>query len=449
MTIHVFAGPTIGEAEVRSQLEEVVVSGPAAFGDVYRAARSAPTAIAVIDGYFERVPAIWHKEIMWAMAEGVHVFGSSSMGALRAAELADFGMEGVGAVFEAYRSGEIEDDDEVAVVHGPAADGFAPLSEAMVNIRATLGAAVAAGVVSEATAAALRRIAKDRFYADRTYAAILLDARSDGVDEDELREFREWLPQGRVDQKRSDAQALLARLRAWRAESPKPKRVAYCFEQTDAWHQASRAALDGFGETGPASTELDEAVLEELKLAGGYEAAYLAASARGAAIQEARRARVRPDHVALRGAIEAFRRERGYEERKDFEQWRADQRFDDEELHAFFEDQARLRWARPLADALARTHLADHLRAIGEYGRLAAKAEAKLQRLAELGLPAPLPQDVAMTESAIWQWYFRERGCGEVPEDIARAAREAGFSDESEMRAAILRELCVQRHGGT
>ena len=66
------------------------------------------------------------------------MFGAASMGALRAAELAAFGMEGVGAIFEAFREGVLEDDDEVAVIHGPAEFGYPVLSEAMVNIRRTL-----------------------------------------------------------------------------------------------------------------------------------------------------------------------------------------------------------------------------------------------------------------------------------------------------------------------
>ena len=70
---------------------------------------------------------------------GVHVFGASSMGALRAAELHPFGMVGVGRVFEGYRAGVYEDDDEVAVVHASEEAGFAPLSEAMVNVRHALG----------------------------------------------------------------------------------------------------------------------------------------------------------------------------------------------------------------------------------------------------------------------------------------------------------------------
>ena len=45
--------------------------------------------------------------------------GASSMGALRAAELSQFGMVGIGEVYQAFKLGRLEDDDEVAIVHGP------------------------------------------------------------------------------------------------------------------------------------------------------------------------------------------------------------------------------------------------------------------------------------------------------------------------------------------
>ena len=115
---------------------------PAGNGDVLRAALRRPRAIALVDGVFERVPAVWHKEILFALSEGIHVYGASSMGALRAAELDRFGMRGVGEVYRAYADGTLEDDDEVAVAHGDADHGFAAVSDAMVDVRATLDAAV-------------------------------------------------------------------------------------------------------------------------------------------------------------------------------------------------------------------------------------------------------------------------------------------------------------------
>ena len=137
MTVVLFTGPTLSPREACQSVDAVCLP-PASQGDVYRAALLRPFAIGIIDGYFERVPAVWHKEILWAMSEGIHVFGSASMGALRAAELAPFGMIGVGAVFEAYRDGALEDDDEVAVAHAAAEHDYRAGSEAMVNIRATL-----------------------------------------------------------------------------------------------------------------------------------------------------------------------------------------------------------------------------------------------------------------------------------------------------------------------
>ena len=89
MKAMVFVGPTLRPDEL-PQCPDLVLLPPVAQGDLYRAARQRPRAIGIIDGYFEGVLSVWHKEILWAMAEGIHVFGSASMGALRAAELHDF-----------------------------------------------------------------------------------------------------------------------------------------------------------------------------------------------------------------------------------------------------------------------------------------------------------------------------------------------------------------------
>jgi hypothetical protein len=166
----VFVGPTL-RAEDLPPESEIVVLPPVAQGDVYRVAQARPRAIGIVDGYFEGVLSVWHKEILWAMAEGIHVFGSASMGALRAAELHPFGMRGTGRIFEAYRDGELEDDDEVAVIHGPPETCYLALSEAMVNIRATRAAAKRNGIIAAATRDALVRSAKELFYHDRTSSA--------------------------------------------------------------------------------------------------------------------------------------------------------------------------------------------------------------------------------------------------------------------------------------
>ena len=107
MSTCVFLGPTLPTAEVAGILDATCLP-PVQLGDVYRVvARHRPRAIGIVDGYFQWAPAVWHKEILWAICQGVHVFGAASMGALRAAELAPFGMQGVGRIFEAYRDGSL------------------------------------------------------------------------------------------------------------------------------------------------------------------------------------------------------------------------------------------------------------------------------------------------------------------------------------------------------
>jgi hypothetical protein len=238
----VFAGPTVPpHDEARKQAATWLP--PAQHGDVYRAVMLLqPRAIGIVDGYFASVPSVWHKEILWAIHEGVHVFGAGSMGALRAAELATFGMRGVGVIFEAYRDGVLdgagepfEDDDEVAVVHGPADSGYLAGSEAMVNIRCTLAGAERAGVIGTHTRARLAGLAKALFFPERSYERLLPAA--------ELASLQAWLPAGRVNQKREDALAMLEAMRAFLQSDPGRAEARFHFEHTTLWERASAAML--------------------------------------------------------------------------------------------------------------------------------------------------------------------------------------------------------------
>ena len=443
MSVVVFAGPTLRQSDVLARLDAQVL-GPAAFGDVYRAAHARPTALAIIDGYFERVPATWHKEILWAMAEGVHVFGASSMGALRAAELSVFGMVGVGKIFEAFRDGVLEDDDEVAVAHGAAEDGFVAISEAMVNIRATLERASAEQVLSGPTCQSLLDLAKGMFYAQRCYPALLEAGTVAGLPEAELGRFRDWVRQGRVDQKRLDAEALLDTLKEFCEQDPAPKRVSYSFEPTDAWHEAQRVAGARLGQRGAVLASADQALLEELKISGAYAAAHASATARGWSLDAARRAAIKPDALAVRTAVETFRRDAGLGERQAFETWRAEQRLEGAELTRFFEDQARASWAEPLSESLGRSQLVSHLRATGQYGSVVERAERKAQHLHAMGLASPSLLDVGVSEEELWRWYFGVRLGRELPSDLDAFARAAGFEGVEALRHAALRELAHQ-----
>jgi hypothetical protein len=443
----VFAGPTIG-ARAICDIVGADVTGPVRFGDVYRATMEGCSAIVIIDGYFERVPAVWHKEILWAMSEGVHVFGGSSMGALRAAELDVYGMVGIGAIYEAYRSGAIEDDDEVAVSHAPAEQEFRVLSDALVNIRATLRAATDARIITADTETTLVAIAKRQFYPERSYGRLLEQASATGgVSQADLHALEGWLPSGKVDQKRQDAVALLEHVRSWLESGPGRKKVGFRFEPTDSWHEATQMALtDGLSELGPTPT--DSALEEELKLTGVYESAMDRAAARGLTLELAMRTGSRPDAAVVHRACSQFRFRHGLQHREDFERWRASELLADDEFVRFFEVEARLSWARPFKERMARSHLVDHLRETGQYGLWRKKVLDKADALQASGVITPSLSEVGMTESELWQWYFRTFHDRETPADLDGFAVGCGFAEGKEqLRAAVLREAYVSmRH---
>jgi hypothetical protein len=232
MSIVVFAGPSLGRLGDPAPAVEFLP--PAAEGDVYRAARQGPRVIALIDGFFEAQPAVWHKEILWAMSRGIHVLGAASMGALRAAELWSFGMVGVGLIYRGYRCGALSDDAEVAVLHGPAELGYPSLNEALVNVRASLTRAKAEGVLSAAARRLVLRSAASVFYKERTWERILVAATADGMPPDDAARLKRWLKTGSVDLKRRDAQ-LLIRLLTER-DFAEPMRAAFRFETTTFWN---------------------------------------------------------------------------------------------------------------------------------------------------------------------------------------------------------------------
>lgn len=206
MTRVVFAGPSLPPRNRRGGAG-IAFLAPARCGDIARAVVQGARAIGLVDGVFEGARATWHKEILWALSRGVYVAGAASMGALRAAEMHTLGMVGIGRVFNAFRTGTLEDDDEVAVVHAPAELGFHLLSDAMVNIRATLGRAERQGLISPRARGELVRIGKRVFYKERTFDRLFEDAQD--LMPHDVAKLRPWVAANKVDVKAADARALL------------------------------------------------------------------------------------------------------------------------------------------------------------------------------------------------------------------------------------------------
>jgi hypothetical protein len=206
------SGPSLSAPDARDLLPDATILPPARQGDIYRATRDyRPRVIALIDGRFVTVPAVWHREILWAMAErGVRIYGAASMGALRAAELGTYGMVGIGKIYESYRSGRyapfgdpFEDDDEVAVRHGPPETGCIPVSYAMVDVRETLAVAEAAGLIGPAIRDQLAAVMKRLHFPERSIARLVQAAAA--LPKGKGAALAAWLRAGHaVSQKRHD-----------------------------------------------------------------------------------------------------------------------------------------------------------------------------------------------------------------------------------------------------
>jgi hypothetical protein len=149
-------------------------------------------------------------------------------------------MKGIGHVYRQFRTGRLTDDDEVAVLHAPEQVDYVQVTEAMVNVRATIDRALQLGVVEPTLAAALVPIAKSLFYKDRTYEAILKAATEQGLAPEALHRFASWLPDGQVDQKRIDAGEMLQAVMAHLAGGVTPLEISYQFAHTFAWEEARR-----------------------------------------------------------------------------------------------------------------------------------------------------------------------------------------------------------------
>lgn len=374
MTICVFAGPSLSHTEVQQHLPAAQVLGPVRQGDVYRAVQQfQPAVIAIIDGFFQQVPAVWHKEILWSLAQGIQVYGAASMGALRAAELHAYGMIGVGRVFQAYRDGCLppyhnevfENDDEVAVVHGPAELGFPTVAEALVNIRCTLALAAEQQIISPASRDALVALGKGMFFSCRTYTALLAAAADAGIEPAEIRALRDWLPQGRIDQKREDARRLLQILEELPSTPTEPPATALRFEPTTLWQHMVQTCAQHL----PPPEQADAAVLEQLQAdpdawQSVCEAAllhFLVNIARGQLEHSI-------ETATIRAMLRDWREAQGLYTRAALEQFLQANRLDDNKLSRLLENEYLL--TTLLSDPAFQHSMLDVLRLRGDYARL-------------------------------------------------------------------------------
>jgi hypothetical protein len=435
----VFLGPSLPVEAARRQLDAIFLP-PVRQGDVHRAVqRLKPSVIGIVDGYFHQTPAVWHREILWAMTRGVHVVGAASMGALRAAELLPFGMRGIGRVFEAYRDGRyppftdaFEDDDEIAVIHGPAELGFVAVSEAMVDIRDVLARAGEADVIDAGLRDRLAGIGKAMPYRERSFARILERAAADGADAAALSRLAAWLPGRQTSRKRLDAELLLRDVQRLRDDYPGPAVAPFRFEPAAVWcrYVAESSAHDD-------PSDLEQAALDELRLRpDDWQIHRRQALMRRAGIERGNAASGEPGAAAVRSSLDRLRRQRGLTTRALLEAWMRENGLAEADLLRLMAEEAALDALAPRPGHIVGA-VADELRLAGSFGELAARGVAKRRWAEAAGVAGRHPSELELSDLLHWFTADRLGSPLDVAPPASELAARLGFSGVDEFAAAL------------
>lgn len=212
-------GPSLSHQKAREILD-ADYRAPAKKGDLLILSNtshedsSSVTYVGLIDGLFlQDYPPTPIEVYQLLVDKRFRLVGGASLGALRAMELEKFGMKGIGKVFELFKNGTTDADDEVAVTFYPTQYGENTKieekeiqSEAMIDIRYNLFLAHKKHVISERTKRIAAKVAKSTYFPYRSYSNIIEVTRTKFPDlSGELDSFSLYLVKNRQSLKEHDA----------------------------------------------------------------------------------------------------------------------------------------------------------------------------------------------------------------------------------------------------
>ncbi|TVP39403.1 TfuA-like protein [Candidatus Nitrosocosmicus arcticus] len=207
----IFLGPSISREKARKILD-ADYRLPAKKGDILQLILKEVDIVGLIDGYFlQDYPPTPIEVYNLVRKRNVKVFGSSSLGALRAVELGKYGMIGIGKIYRLFRDGILESDDEVAVTF---TDYTNYKSEALIDIRYNLFLAQKYKIIDNMTRRSILRISKQTYFPYRTYEDILDKCKSKYPEiHSQLESFREYILNNKKSLKERDAVRLLKHIK--------------------------------------------------------------------------------------------------------------------------------------------------------------------------------------------------------------------------------------------
>ena len=218
-----FSGPSSYSIDF-NRYSWIINEGPCKQSDILNLLISNKVERLIIaDGFYKSVPAPWHKEILIAINEGVEVIGTSSLGALRAAELDAYGMIGSGEVYS-YMKQDLHDDSEVALIHELSTSQYRPLTLAHVEVIFWIRYCLGQELITESQAKGVIEISSKIFFEKRT-KKFLSRVISESFPEISIEViFRHWFSQ-----KVKDLYSLLEKLND-RSDLPHPDSTPVVFD---------------------------------------------------------------------------------------------------------------------------------------------------------------------------------------------------------------------------
>ncbi len=211
----VYLGPTLRREEAVKILD-ADYRDPAKKGDFLMLSQDSDEKkyVGFIDGVFlHDYPPPPIEVYHLATRKNIELIGASSLGALRAVELEKFGMKGIGKIFQLFKNGVINADDEVAVTFVRGSNILQ--SEAMIDIRFNLFLAYKKGIITNETKKGFAKIAKSIYFPFRNYEDLInLTQQKYPSIHHELENFRSYILKNKDSLKARDAVKLLKYLKA-------------------------------------------------------------------------------------------------------------------------------------------------------------------------------------------------------------------------------------------
>lgn len=203
----IFLGPSLNVEKAKSIFPLADFRPPARKGDLQKLAREDVQFVGFIDGVFlQDYPPTPIEVYSLLQKKNLTLVGAASLGALRAVELEKFGMMGIGKIFELYKKGILDSDDEVAVTFSE--QDYKLQSEALIDIRYTLYHACKDGIIDRDTKQLLVKTAKNIYFPHRNYDE-LLEKVNGTVENQVFERLRKYLETHKRSLKEEDAIRLI------------------------------------------------------------------------------------------------------------------------------------------------------------------------------------------------------------------------------------------------